>query len=213
MFTLKNINNTLYYTILMSLQDIVKETERQLKRIYSLKKRKYLASIYLSIGLYFPIVLILTGFHISSFILNLVGDVTFLSIVAFCIYIEIKLSEAEFILRKLEKITNKKLPKYSLYITWGKYSFDVIGTTLLVIIIITLLLTIPYLPYILAFIFLEYYFSHVFLYDRIPVNFEDWIAIISATCLPLIYLDSLSSIIFSVSWITAGIVSLVRAYG
>jgi len=189
----------------MSLQVTVKETEKRLSKIYSLKIRKYLSIIYLSIGLYFPIVYTLTVFHFNSFILNIVETSIFLFIVGFCIYLDVKLSKAFTILRKLRNVTHTK--------NKDKYSFSFSSIAFLVITIITALFIRSYLQYVIPFAFLEYYLFNLFFYQRVHANVEDWIVIVSTISLIFIPLDQLFlSILFSVSWITAGIISLVRLY-
>ncbi|BCU66696.1 hypothetical protein HS7_01330 [Sulfolobales archaeon HS-7] len=197
----------------MSIQDIVKETEIRLKRIYSLRMRKYLATIYLSIGLYFPVVFVITKLYSDTWVLNLLQDVLFLSIIFFCIYVEFKLSYASAILKRLNNVVNDEKPKYSFFINLGKLSFDVISIVFLPVTVIAVLYSVTYLQYILPFIYLEYYLSHLYLYDKVQLKFEDWIAIITAISLPFIPLNQLLSIFFGASWIISGIISLVRVYG
>lgn len=189
----------------MNLQDTLKETEKNLRKIYSWKIRKYLALIYIIVGLYFPVIFALSIFHFNTFILNLIEVSMFLFIVGFSVYADIKLSKALAILRILHNATvNNKV----------KYSLNIPSITFLVFVVIAVLYIGSYLEYVVTFAFLEYYLFYRFFHDKIQINIEDWVVIVSAVSLIFIPLDYLPlSVFFSISWISAGIISLVRVYG
>jgi hypothetical protein len=189
----------------MNLQDTLRETERNLRKVYSLKIRKYLALIYILVGLYFPEIFALSLFHFNPSILNFIEESMFLFIVWFSVYVDIKLSKALAILRKLHNaIVNSKV----------KYSLNIPSIAFLVFVVITVLYIGSYLEYVFTFAFLEYYLFYHFFHDKVQINIEDWVAMITALSLIFIPLDYLPlSIFFSASWISAGIISLVRVYG
>ncbi|BCU69907.1 hypothetical protein [Stygiolobus caldivivus] len=197
----------------MEANEVVRRAEEGLTRLYSLKMRKYLGAIYLAVGVYFPIVIILSLSDLSFLDTGLTTNTLFLSIVLFCVYAELKLSKASVLLRRLHSITSGDVPKYPFYLTVGGYPVDLMVLSIVIITVAVIEVAVDsIIVFILPTVFLEYYLYRVFVYNRVRMGPEDRLAVISVLSIPFIPFFDLAAIYFSANWIVAGVISLVRAY-
>ena len=197
----------------MEAKEVVRRAEEGLTRLYSLKMRKYLGAIYVAVGIYFPVVIILSLSDLSFLDSDLTINALFLSIVLFCVYAELKLSKASALLRRLHSITSDDVPKYPFYLRIGGYPVDLLGLSIVIITLAVIEFAEgSIIVFILPSAFLEYYLYRVFVHNGVRMNPEDRLAVISALSIPFVPFIGLTAIYFSVNWIVAGVISLVRAH-
>ncbi|AEE93198.1 hypothetical protein Ahos_0307 [Acidianus hospitalis W1] len=189
------------------IEDFLKADEIA-RKIYYHKFKKYVGLIYLLAGAYAPlteaVILILKVSSLSTMSYILTG--MFIAVLIPIFFINDRLLRLHGIISKMNKIIYKR----SIY----DQIYDIVMKILFVLVILGgILYHFCNFSSLVAFWILELWLLYTFFHLKFKMRVEDWVAMISPIGLILQAFTGSLMIIFVIGWITAGIISLVRAYG
>ncbi|MFP3203533.1 MAG: hypothetical protein RXR43_15370 [Sulfolobus sp.] len=179
------------------------------RKIYYLKFKKYIGTIYLIVGALGPImfaVSVILRIPSPSYLSTYLSTGMFILDLIPVIFLNTKILELYKIINKLNKIIYKR-DIYSII-------YDIIMKILIGLVIVCgFLYSMGIGGDLIVFLIIELWLSYTFFRLKFKISLEDWLAILSPVGLILQIIYPYSVLIFASIWIFSGVVSIVRAYG